>query len=120
MKLLMRWAVLAFSMWVATLVIDGIKIDGGFKTYFWVAALFGLINAVIGLIVKVLTFPITIVTFGIFILFINAAMLSLTDRWSTKLEITNFWSAFFAALVITLVTTIFKNMEKTRSALWQR
>ena len=111
MKLLMRWAVLAFSMWVATTVITGIKIDGGFTTYFWVAMIFGLINAFIGSIVKVLTFPISIVTFGLFIFVVNAAMLKLTDIWSTKLEITNFWSAIFAAVIISIITGLFKKFD---------
>ena len=43
--LLIRWAVLAFSMWIATLVVPGITVDGGITTYLWVALLFGLINS---------------------------------------------------------------------------
>ena len=110
--LLVRWAVLAFSMWIATLVVPGITVDGGVTTYLWVALLFGLINTFFGSIIKVLTFPVSIVTFGLFLLVINAAMLSLTARWSEKLEVTGFWSALFASMIISLITTLFKSSKK--------
>ena len=112
MSLLIRWAALAFSMWVATLVVPGITVAGGVTTYLWVALLFGLINSVFGSIIKVLTFPVSIVTFGLFLLVVNAAMLSLTARWSEKLEVTGFWSALFASLIISVITTIFKSSKK--------
>ena len=110
--LLVRWAVLAFSMWIATLIVPGISGDGGVTTYLWVALLFGLINTFFGSIIKVLTFPVSIVTFGLFLLVINAAMLSLTARWSEKLEVTGFWSALFASMIISLITTLFKSSKK--------
>jgi putative membrane protein len=112
MSLLIRWAALAFSMWIATLVVPGITVAGGVTTYLWVALLFGLINSVFGSIIKVLTFPVSIVTFGLFLLVVNAAMLSLTARWSDKLEVTGFWSALFASLIISVITTIFKSSKK--------
>lgn len=107
-----RWAVLAFAMWVATYFVGGIEVDGGVGTYLWVALLFGLINSIFGSIIKLLTFPISIVTFGLFILVVNAAMLSLTDIWSSKLSVDGFWSAFFAALIMSVITTIFKQSSK--------
>ena len=110
--LLVRWAVLAFSMWIATLVVPGITVDGGVTTYLWVALLFGLINSFFGSIIKVLTFPVSIVTFGLFLFVVNAAMLSLTARWSEKLEVFGFWSALFASLIISVITTLFKSTKK--------
>ena len=110
--LLIRWAVLAFSMWIATLVVPGITVNGGVGTYLWVALLFGLINSFFGSIIKVLTFPVSIVTFGLFLFVVNAAMLSLTARWSEKLDVTGFWSALFASLIISVITTLFKSTKK--------
>ena len=110
--ILVRWAALAFSMWIATLVVPGITVNGGVGTYLWVALLFGLINSIFGSIIKVLTFPVSIVTFGLFLFVVNAAMLSLTARWSEKLDITGFWSALFASLIISVITTLFKSTKK--------
>jgi putative membrane protein len=112
MKLLFRWAILALSMWVATLVVPGITVNGGVTTYLWVALLFGLINSIFGSIIKVLTFPVSIVTFGLFVFVINAAMLALTARWSDKLDVTGFWSALFASLIISAITTLAKSSKK--------
>jgi putative membrane protein len=105
-NLIIRLVVLAFSMWVSTLVVPGIRINGGAWSYLWVALLFGVINAIIGGIVKVLTFPITFLTLGLFIFVVNAMMLSLTARWSNALDVRDFWSAFFACLVISAITAV--------------
>jgi putative membrane protein len=99
-------------MWIATLVVPGISIDGGVGTYLWVALLFGLINTIFGSIIKVLTFPVSIVTFGLFLLVVNAAMLALTARWSDKLELNGFWAALFASLIISVITAVFKSSKK--------
>ncbi|MEJ6760573.1 MAG: phage holin family protein [Candidatus Planktophila sp.] len=107
-----RWATLAFAMWIATLVVPGITVSGGVGTYLWVALLFGLINSIFGSIIKVLTFPVSIVTFGLFLFVVNAAMLSLTARWSEKLEVNGFWSALLASLIISVITTLFKSTKK--------
>ena len=110
--ILIRWAVLAFSMWIATLVVPGITVNGGVGTYLWVALLFGLINSIFGSIIKVLTFPVSILTFGLFLFVVNAAMLSLTARWSEKLEVSGFWSALFASLIISAITTVYKSNKR--------
>jgi putative membrane protein len=39
-------------------------------------------------------------------------MLSLTARWSEKLDVTGFWSALFASLIISVITTVFKASKK--------
>ena len=106
MKLLIRWGALAASFWVATAVVTGIYIDGGVKTYLWVALLFGLINALLGSLIRLLTLPITFLSFGLFLVIINSAMLQLTARWSDKLTIDNFWSAIFASVIISVVTSV--------------
>jgi uncharacterized membrane protein YvlD (DUF360 family) len=39
-------------------------------------------------------------------------MLELTARWSSALDITNFWSAFFAALIISVVSSFVNRFVK--------
>ena len=106
MKLLIRWGALATAFWVATSVVTGIHVDGGLKTYLWVALIFGLINALLGSLIRLVTLPITFLSFGLFLVVINAAMLQLTARWSDKLTIDNFWAAIFASLIISVVTSV--------------
>jgi len=74
MKLLVRWAALALSFWVATVLIPGINVQGGFTTYLWVALLFGLLNATLGSLLKLLTLPAVILTLGLFLVVVNASI----------------------------------------------
>ena len=112
MKLLVRWGALALAFWVATALIPGIDVMGGFTTYLWVALLFGLLNATLGSLLKLLTLPAVILTLGLFLVVVNASILMLVSHWSDKLEVNNFWSAIFAAVVISLVTRVVSNVGK--------
>lgn len=112
MSLLYRWGSLALAIWVATLIVPGIEVYGGVFTYLWVAFLFATINTFIGSLLKLLTFPVSLLTFGLFIFVINAAMLSLTARWSDKFDVTGFWSALLAALIISIVTSLLRGAKK--------
>jgi putative membrane protein len=107
-----RWAVLAGAFWVTTLIVDGIQIKEGAWNYFWVAALFGLINTFIGSLLKLFTLPAVILTFGLFIFIINAAMLMLTDRWSDVITIDSFTSALVGSLLISVVSGIANKIVK--------
>lgn len=112
MNLLVRWAALALSFWVATALVPGIVVKGGFTTYLWVALLFGLLNATLGSLLKILTLPAVILTLGLFLVVVNAAILMLVARWSDQLDVESFWSAIFAALIISIVTRVVTSVKK--------
>ena len=112
MKLILRWAALALAFWVSTALIPGIDVKGGFTTYLWVALLFGLLNATLGSFLKLMTLPAIILTLGLFLVVVNAAILMLVARWSDKLDVTNFWSAVLAALVISVITRLLTGVTK--------
>jgi len=105
-RLLVRWAALAVAIWLATLIVPGVVVRGGALTYLWVALLLGLVNAILGPILKLLAFPLTLLTLGLFALVVNAALLGITAKLSRHLDISGFWSAFAAALIISLVTAL--------------
>jgi putative membrane protein len=106
MKLLVRLIVSALAFWAATALISGITVNGGAWSYLWVTLLFGVINGLIGSLLKLFTLPAILLTFGLFSFVINAAMLMLTARWSDRLDVTNFWSALGASLIISIMTTV--------------
>ena len=112
MRLLVRWAVLALSFWITTFIVTGIHIEHGVWNYFWVAALFGIINTVLGSVLKLLTLPAVILSFGLFIFVINAAMLMLTDRWSSTVHIDSFGSALLGSLIISLLSGLINKIVK--------
>jgi putative membrane protein len=103
-NLIKRWAILALAFWLTTFIVNGIQIQAGAWNYFWVAALFGVINTILGGLLKLFSLPAVILTFGLFIFVINAAMLMLVDRWSEVLTIDKFTSALIGSLIISLIS----------------
>ena len=110
MNLLLRWLVSAAAVGAAAHFVPGITVTGGLKTYFVVALILGLVNAVVRPIVKALACGIIFLTLGLFLLVINAAML-----WLTSLLAQHFGYGFFVhgiqpalvgSLVISLVSWI--------------
>jgi putative membrane protein len=114
MKLLVRLIASALAFWAATALISGITVNGGAWSYLWVALLFGVINGLIGSLLKLFTLPAILLTFGLFSFVINAAMLMLTARWSDRLDVTNFWSALAASLIISISVTITNQIVKSQ------
>jgi putative membrane protein len=112
MKLLVRLIASALAFWAATALISGITVNGGAWSYLWVALLFGVINGLIGSLLKLFTLPAILLTFGLFSFVINAAMLMLTARWSERLDVTNFWSALGASLIISIISTLLVSIFK--------
>ena len=110
-RILIRWAIIAVAFAVTVALLGGnIKVVGGFWGYVWVAALFGLVNAFIGTFLKILTLPLTIVTLGVSALLVNAALLGITAALTKKLTIHGFWTAIWAALIISIVSTILNRL----------
>jgi putative membrane protein len=103
---LLRWAVLTLAFALTDAILTGMKVTGGFFALVGVAAIFGIVNAVLGTILRILTLPITILTLGLFALLVNAALLAITAGISSNLTINGFWTAVFAALIITIVSAI--------------
>jgi putative membrane protein len=103
-KLLIRLIINAIALWAAAQLVGGIELTGQIGGILIVALIFGVVNAVLGTILKILSFPFILVTLGLFTLVINGFMLWLTALLSSNLSIANFWSAFWGALVISLVS----------------
>ena len=116
MNLIVRLIAGALAFWAATTLISGVTVNGGAWTYLWVALLFGVINGVLGSIVKLLTLPAILLSLGLFSFVINAAMLMLTARWSSALDVEDFWSALGASLIISIVTTTINRTFKSKKS----
>ena len=117
---LIKVAVNALAIWLATLVVPGIGIGAqqgetgaleNVLTFLAIGLIFGLVNAVIKPIVKVLSLPFYIITLGLFALLVNAFMLQITEWISEATPLTFyidefFWDAVLAAIVVTFVSMI--------------
>lgn len=115
-QFLIKTAINAVALWVATWLIRGVSIADDSShwtsrvvTVVLVSLIFGVVNALLRPIVKALAFPVIVLTLGLFTFVVNALMLQVTEWISGPLGLsftidTFFWDAVFAALVITLVS----------------
>ena len=109
MDLLISWAVLTFSMYVATRLLDGIRIKGGPLDHFVVSAIFGTLSFFVGWLVYVvlglLSLGVGFLPVFAFItrLVTMAILLKLTDRLTNRLKIESFGTAFVASFIMAIV-----------------
>lgn len=102
---ILRVLVAALGLWLATEWVDGIHVRSA-GTLILAALLLGLVNAIVRPIVVLLTLPFTLVTLGLFLLVVNAAMLGLVAAFLPGMGIQGFWTAFWAALIVSIVSWI--------------
>jgi len=108
-NLIVHWLISAASLVIAAYLIPGIQLQG-IGPALIAPIVIGLINATIGFIVKIVTFPITIISLGIFLLVINALMLMFAAYLVPGFAVAGFWSAFFGAIVLSIVSMILRSL----------
>ena len=104
--LLVRWLVLALAIGIVAALVPDVEITGGVLGVAWVAALFGLVNAIIGPVLRLLTLPLTLLTFGLFALVVNGLLLAITAWLTDLLTVGGFLTALWAALLISMLTAV--------------
>ncbi|MBN1260302.1 MAG: phage holin family protein [Anaerolineae bacterium] len=118
MKLLIRWAISAFSLFVAVWLVPGITVEqNAWGIYAVMAAVLGLVNAIVRPVLKLLTCPFIILTLGVFTLVINGFTLWLAAALANSLfdvgfYVTGFWPAFLGALIVSIVSVILNTFVK--------
>ena len=105
MGVFIRWLILTAAIVAASYLIDGIRISGFFSA-FCAAAVLGILNALFRPILFILTLPINIMTLGLFTFVINALLLKMASGVIPGFDVHGFWSAVFAALIISGVNWI--------------
>jgi putative membrane protein len=113
-RLLIRWAVTAAAVAVASAVVSGVTIHGGVGGVLVVSAIFGLVNAILGPVAKLLSLPLIVLTLGLFIFVVNALMLGITAELTDRLKIHDFGATMLAALVISVVSALLNLFIKRR------
>jgi putative membrane protein len=98
---LFRAVIAALGLWLATYWVSGIRIDTP-TTLVLAGILLGVVNAFVRPIAIVLTLPFTVLTIGFFLLVVNAAMLGLVALLLPGFHIDGFWTAFLAALIVSV------------------
>ena len=110
-KLLVRWVITALAIFVAALMVPGIRVTGtAWVAYAAMAIILGLVNALVRPVLKILTCPLILLTLGLFTLVINGFTFWLSARIANLLGIgfyvDGFWPAFWGALIVSIVSVI--------------
>ena len=108
-SLILHWLVSSASLVIVAYVLPGIEIRG-LGTALIAPIVIGLVNATLGFILKILTLPLTLLTLGLFWLIINALMLQLAAAIVPGFYVSGFWSAFFGAIVLSLVSMVLRSL----------
>lgn len=129
---ILRILINAAGLWAAAWLLPGINVtsqtaagvESGSSAwttilaYLFIGLIMGVVNAWVKPIVRVLSFPVTFITLGLFTVVINAAMLWLAAWLSTFTPIhftidTFFWTAIFAALIVSAVSMVAGGLVKS-------
>jgi putative membrane protein len=75
--LVIRLAVLAFSLWATVQLVPGLSFQGSIWSLALIAVMFGVVNTLVKPIVTLLSLPAILLTLGLFYLVVNALMFGL-------------------------------------------
>ena len=125
MGLLIRLAISAIAVWIATLVVPGITVSasgvpGKVGTIIVVAIIFGVINTVLRPIIKAVGCAFYVLTLGLVALVVNGALFLLTSWIAGKLSlpfhVNGFWTAVLGALIVGVISWLLNALvpDKTR------
>ncbi|OGH42438.1 MAG: hypothetical protein A3H79_02940 [Candidatus Levybacteria bacterium RIFCSPLOWO2_02_FULL_36_8b] len=91
MKSLLRNTVInGVSLYSTSLILNGVKIEGGFLTYIFAGFALTLMTFILKPVLNIIAFPINLVTFGMFSFLINAIILYILTIFIPQIKITSF------------------------------
>jgi putative membrane protein len=98
-----RWAITTIAVMVASSVVHGIRYDT-VAALIGASLLLGIFNAFIRPFLLILSAPLILLTLGFFILVLNGLMLLVVPSVVIGFHVDGFWSAFWGAIVISIVS----------------
>src|SRR5438552_18090412 len=100
-----RWLTTTVAVMVAASALHGIRYDS-VGSLIGAALLLGILNAFVRPILLILSVPLILLTLGFFILILNALMLFFVPSIVIGFHADSFWSAFWGAIVVSIVSGI--------------
>lgn len=115
MGILIKVAVTAVSLWIATLLVPGISLGGDDTlrrviTLLLVAVIFGVVNAVLKPIIKLFGCGLYVFTLGLIALVVNGLLFWLVGYIADQLDlpyvVDGFWAGVLGAIVVAVVSFV--------------
>ncbi len=115
-KFILRWLINFLGLWAAASLLGGVDYGDQVRVLIFASLIFSIVNAFIRPLVIVLALPAIVLTLGLFIFVVNALMLYLVTIFYPALQISSFWQAILAAVIIWavnfLLTDVMENAKK--------
>jgi len=100
---LFRWIVITLAVIATPYLVSGVYVES-FGSALAAAAVLSVFNIILKPILIVLTLPLTVLSFGLFLLIINGFLFMLASYIVSGLIVSDFLSAFLAAIIVTIVS----------------
>lgn len=103
-RLGLRWFVCSLGLWIAAGLLGGsISYNNELSVIIIGGLVLALVNIVLKPIIVIFALPALMITLGLFMIVINGLMVFIASQFYSSLEVSNFWAAMFAGMVIGLV-----------------
>ena len=116
--LALRFLVNMFGLWLADFFVDGIHI-ADWQSLLAGTAIFAIVNLLLRPLATFVSCCLIVGTFGLFVLVINGVLLEVSAWVARQLGLSftvdGFWSAFWGALVISIVSFIANMAVRTET-----
>ncbi len=103
-RFLLRWLACTLGLWIAAALLDGrLTYDDRAQVLIVAGLILAVVNSIIRPVVVLLSLPAILLTLGLFMLVINSLMVLFVAWLYTPLDVSGFWSAMLAGIVVGLV-----------------
>ncbi len=103
--LILRWLANAIAIYVASSLLDGMRVDSALDALI-AGAVLGIINSIVRPVLVLLTLPVTILTLGLFYFVISAFCLWLTSWFLQGFEVSGALTTLIAALIVGFLSAV--------------
>lgn len=113
LQLLLRWAILALGVVLATKLVPGIRCDDG-GALVAVVVLLSFFNAILKPLLVLFTLPFIVLTMGLGVIVINALLFLVVGRLVDGFHVAGFWSAVGGALIVSLTNVLMSGVLRSQ------
>lgn len=103
-RFIIRWFVCSLGLWIAAGFLSGsISYQNRLSAIIIAGLILAVLNTIIKPVIVIFSLPAIVLTLGLFMVVVNGLTVYLASKLYSPLDITNFWAAIFAGIIIGLV-----------------
>lgn len=102
-RFVVRWAASSLGLWLAASLSSHISYNGSASVILAAGFILAVLNMLLKPLLIILSLPAIILSLGLFMFIVNGAVVYIASGLYAPLQITSFWSAVFAGIIIGLL-----------------